>query len=145
MPVASSTRRWDIALETDCGLLVAALRAAGHRVYMTNPMVVDRYRDRHHSSRAKSDPADVPVLADLLCTDREQHRPLPDDSEHVAAIAVLARAHHDAVATAMHESARLSSLLREFFPVALVAFPRCTPHGGDRAWPQRRHPSRPWC
>jgi len=113
----------DIALETDRGLLVAALRAAGHRVYAINPMAVDRYRDRHRSSRAKSDPADALVLADLLRTDRDRHRPLPDDSEHVAAIAVLARAHHDAVATSVHESARLRSLLREFFPAALEAFP----------------------
>ncbi len=34
----------DIALETDRGLLVAALRAAGHRVFAINPKAVDRYR-----------------------------------------------------------------------------------------------------
>jgi transposase len=36
----------DVALETDRGLLVVALRAAGYRVFAINPKVVDRYRDR---------------------------------------------------------------------------------------------------
>jgi transposase len=55
----------DIAIETDRGLLVAALRAAGHRLWGINPKAVDRYRDRHASSRAKSDSADALVLANI--------------------------------------------------------------------------------
>jgi transposase len=35
-----------VALETDRGLLVAALRGAGYRVFAINPKAVDRYRDR---------------------------------------------------------------------------------------------------
>jgi transposase len=53
----------DVAIETGRGLLVAALRAAGHRVYAINPKAVDRYRDRHTVSGAKSDPGDALVLA----------------------------------------------------------------------------------
>lgn len=113
----------DVALETDRGLLVAALRAGGHRVWAINPKAVDRYRDRHAVSGAKSDPADALVLAHLLRTDAERHRPLPDDSEQVAAVAVLARAHQDAVWTQLRDAGRLRSLLREFFPAALAAFP----------------------
>jgi hypothetical protein len=45
----------DVAIETDRGLLVAALKAAGHRVFAINPKAVDRYRDRHSVSGAKSD------------------------------------------------------------------------------------------
>jgi transposase len=71
----------DVALETDRGLLVAALRAAGHRVYAVNPKAVDRYRDRYAVSGAKSDPRDALVLAHLLRTDAERCRPLPEDSE----------------------------------------------------------------
>lgn len=48
-------------------------------------------------SRAKSDAADARVLANILRTDRHAHRPLPDDSETVQAVAVLARAHQDAI------------------------------------------------
>jgi transposase len=113
----------DVALETDRGLLVAALKAAGHRVYAINPKAVDRYRDRYAVSGAKSDPRDALVLAHLLRTDAERHRPLPADSEQATAIGVLARAHQDAVWTRTRDVNRLRSLLREFFPAALTAFP----------------------
>ena len=79
----------DIAIETDRGLLVAALRAAGHRVYAINPKAVARYRDRHAVSGAKSDPGDALVLAHLLRTDRDRHRPLAEDSELGRAVGVL--------------------------------------------------------
>ena len=87
----------DVAIETDRGLLVAALRAAGHRVFAVNPKAVDRYRDRHAVSGAKSDPGDALVLAHLLRTDRDWHRPLPHDSELGQAVSVLARAHQDLI------------------------------------------------
>jgi hypothetical protein len=92
-------------------------------VWTINPKAVDRYRDRHAVSGAKSDPGDALVLAHLLRTDAERHRPLPADSEQVAAVAVLARAHQDAVWTQLRDAGRLRSLLREFFPAALAAFP----------------------
>jgi len=79
----------DVAIETDRGLLVAALRAAGHRVFAINPKAVSRYRDRRAVSGAKSDPGDALVLADLLRTDRHAHRPLPDDTVELAAMRVL--------------------------------------------------------
>jgi hypothetical protein len=57
--------------------------------------------DRHRCARTNSDPADALVLADLLRTDRDRHRPLPQDSDQVAAIAGLARAHQEAVTAAL--------------------------------------------
>ena len=116
----------DVAIETDRGLLVAALRAGGHRIYPINPKAVDRYRDRHGVSGAKSDPGDALVLAHLLRTDRERHRPLPATSEAAGAIGVLARAHQDMVWARQQDTNRLRSLLREFFPAALRAFPDLT-------------------
>src|SRR3974390_888982 len=44
-----------IGIETDRGLWVGALSAAGYRVFAVNPLAVARYRDRHHVSGAKSD------------------------------------------------------------------------------------------
>jgi transposase len=112
----------DVAIETGRGLLVAALRAAGHRVYAINPKAVDRYRDRYGVAGAKSDPGDARVLADILRTDRDRHRPLPGDSDTAQAISVLARAHQDMVWARTQDANRLRSLLREFFPAALTAF-----------------------
>ena len=69
-----------IGIETDRGLWVAALGAAGYQVFAVNPLAVARYRDRHQVSGAKSDAGDAKLLADLVRTDRHNHRPLAGDS-----------------------------------------------------------------
>ena len=55
-----------VGIETDRGPWVQALLAAGYLVYAVNPMSVARYRERHVTSGAKSDPGDARVLADLV-------------------------------------------------------------------------------
>src|SRR5690348_7543192 len=110
------------AIETPRGLLVACLRAAGRQVYPVNPMAVARYRDRHSVSGRKSDHGDSLVLAHVLRTDRDMHRPLPADSELAQAIAVLARAQQDAVWDRTQAHNRLRSHLREYYPAFLAAF-----------------------
>ena len=82
----------EVAIETSRGLLVAGLRAAGRTVFPINPLAVSRYRDRYRSSRGKSDAFDAMVLANILRTDRDAHRPLPADSVQVRALQVLTRA-----------------------------------------------------
>jgi transposase len=63
-----------VGMETDRGLLVGVLVAAGYQVYAVNPQLVSRYRGRHQVSRAKSGRGDAKVLADLVRTDRHNHR-----------------------------------------------------------------------
>jgi hypothetical protein len=58
-----------IGIETDRGLWVQALGAAGYQVFAVNPLAVARYRERHQVSGAKSDAGDAKVLADLVRTD----------------------------------------------------------------------------
>jgi len=111
-----------IGIETDRGLFVAALVAAGYLVYAVNPMSTSRYRDRHSSSGAKSDPGDAKVLADMVRTDRQNHRPIAGDSEAVQVVKVLARAHQSMVWSRARQANALRSSLREFYPAALVAF-----------------------
>jgi transposase len=82
----SSDEPLPIAIETAKGLLPAALRAVGYQLFSINPLAVARYRDRHTVSRAKSDPGDALVLANILRTDLTAHRPVPDDSELVQSI-----------------------------------------------------------
>jgi transposase len=111
-----------VAIETPRGLLVACLRATGRPVYPVNPMSVARYRDRHSVAGKKSDHGDSVVLAGVLRTDLDMHRPLPADSELAQAIAVLARAQQDAVWDRTTAHNRLRSCLREYYPGFLAAF-----------------------
>ena len=111
-----------VAIETPRGLLVSCLRGSGRPVYAINPLAVARYRERHVVSRAKSDHADAMTLANILRTDAKAHRQLPADTPLVQAIAVLARAHQDAVWNRTQLSNQLRSLLREFFPAGVEAF-----------------------
>jgi transposase len=111
-----------VGTETDRGLFVGALVAAGYQVYAVNPLAVSRYRDRHQPSGAKSDAADAKVLADLVRTDRHNHRPVAGDSELAEAVKVLARTHQSLVWTRQRQVNQLRSLLRECFPGALAAF-----------------------
>jgi transposase len=115
-----------LAIETDKGLLVAALQAAGVVVYPINPRAVARYRERHGQAGGKSDPGDAIVLADILRTDRAQHRPLPQLSEASLAVKAIARQHQEAIWARQAVVNRLRSLLVEFYPNALAAFPNLT-------------------
>jgi hypothetical protein len=69
------------ATETDRGLFVGSLVAAGYEVYAINPMSVARYRERHSTSGAKSDPGDAATLAELARTDRHHHRRIAGGSD----------------------------------------------------------------
>lgn len=111
-----------VGIETDRGLLVGALVAAGYRVYAINPLSASRYRERHVTSRAKSDPGDAKVLADLVRTDRHNHRQVAGDTELAEAVKVLARGHQDLVWSRQRFQNRLRNTLREFYPAALEAF-----------------------
>jgi transposase len=112
-----------IGTETDRGLLVGALVAAGYVVHAINPLSASRYRERHSTSRAKSDPADARVLADIVRTDRQHHRTVATDSELHGAIKVLARSHQNLIWTRGRQVNALRSALREYYPGALAAFP----------------------
>jgi transposase len=111
-----------IGIEIDRGLLVGALVAAGYQVFAVNPMSVDRYRDRHTTSGAKSDPGDAKVLADIVRTDRHNHRPVAGDSELAEGVKLLARTHQSFIWERQRHANRLRSALREFYPAALEAF-----------------------
>ena len=78
-------------------MLVGALVAAGYEVFAINPLSVDRYRDRHSTSGAKSDPGAAKVLADIVRTDRHNHRQVAGDSELAEAVKLLARTHQNFV------------------------------------------------
>ena len=118
-----------VATETDRGLFVGALVAAGYRVLAVNPMSTSRYRERHSTSGAKSDPGDARVLAELARTDAHNHRAIAGDSDLAEAVKILAPAHQSLIWTRQRQANQLRSTLREFYPGALSCFDDLA--GGD--------------
>lgn len=111
-----------VGIETDRGLWVQSLVEAGYAVYAINPRAASRYRDRHTISGAKSDPGDAKLLADLVRTDRHNHRPVAGDSDLAEGVKVLARAHQNLIWDRTRATNRLRCSLREYFPAALATF-----------------------
>jgi len=110
-----------VGIETDRGPWVAALVAAGYRVFAINPMSAARYRERHSTSGAKSDPGDAHVLAEIVRLDRAHHRPVAGDTAQVEGLKMIARMHQTLVWDRTRHLLRLRSALREYFPAALEA------------------------
>jgi transposase len=115
-----------IGIETDRGLWVSALAASGYQVWAINPMAAARYRDRHSVSGAKSDAGDAKLLADLVRTDRHNHRQIAGDTPDAEAIKVLARTHQSLIWARTRHANMLRSGLREYYPAALEAFDSLT-------------------
>ncbi len=93
-----------VVTETDRGLFVWSLVAAGYQVLAVNPLSTSRYRERHSTSGAKSDPGDARVLAELARTDAHNHRPIAGDSDLAEAVKVLARAHQSMIWTRQRQT-----------------------------------------
>lgn len=111
-----------VAIETAHGLLVSALIEAGYTLYPINPKAVERYRTRTRVSRAKTDPADAELLARILVTDRERHRPLRPSSTEREEIRAFARDDERAARDQRRLLNRLRQDLLQVFPQALQAF-----------------------
>ncbi|MCB1260006.1 MAG: IS110 family transposase [Acidimicrobiales bacterium] len=111
-----------VGIETDRGLWVQSLVEAGYAVYAINPRAASRYRDRHTLSGAKSDPGDAKLLAELVRTDRHNHRQVAGDSDLAEGVKVLARAHQNLIWDRTRATNRLRCSLREYFPAALATF-----------------------
>ena len=111
-----------VGIETDRGPWVQALLAAGYQVWAINPIQAARYRERHSSSGAKSDPGDAHVLAEIVRVDRAHHRPVAGDSALAEHVKVAARAHQTMIWTRQRNTSTIRSMLREYYPAALAAF-----------------------
>lgn len=111
-----------IGIETDRGPWVTALVAAGYTVYPVNPVQVARYRERHGVAGAKSDRGDAHILAEIVRLDRAHHRPIAGDSTLAEQVKVLARTHQSLIWARVRHANTLRSLLREYYPAALLAF-----------------------
>jgi transposase len=122
LPASDAAARVKIGIETERGPWVASLVAAGYEVFAINPMSTARYRERHSTSKAKSDPGDAHVLAEIVRLDRDHHRPIAGDSDNGEAMKLVARSHQTMIWDRTRHVLRLRSALREYFPAALSAF-----------------------
>jgi hypothetical protein len=108
-PHAEEPEEVIVGIEKDRGLIVTAMLGAGYHVYALNPMSVARYRERHVTSGSKSDPGDAKVLADVVRTDRHNHREAVGNSEGAESLKALARS-------------PVRNALKDYYPGALNAF-----------------------
>jgi transposase len=112
-----------VAIERPDGLLVTTLLEAGYVVYALNPKGVERYRERTRLAGGKTDPADAELLARILLTDRDRHRPLRPSGSQAEELRVLGRQDE----TASRDQTRLLNRLRHAVlavcPGLLDAFP----------------------
>jgi transposase len=112
-----------VAIERPDGLLVDGLLEAGSVVYALNPKAVERYRERTRVAGGKADPAAAELLARILVTDRDRHRPLQPSGPLVEELRVLARQDE----AASRDQTRLRNRLRQDLlavcPALLDAFP----------------------
>ncbi|MEV3927331.1 IS110 family transposase [Actinomadura coerulea] len=111
-----------VGIETDRGLWVLALIAAGYTVLAVNPLQAARYRERLAVSGAKSDAADAHMLAEMVRTDSHQLRSVAGDSPQAEAIKVVTRMHKTLIWERTRQTQRLRHALRDYFPAALQAF-----------------------
>jgi transposase len=114
-----------IGVETDRGMWVEALVAAGYQVYAVNPKSASRYREGVTVSGAKSDKADAKVLADMVRTNRHVHRLVAGDSDLCHEIKIVARTHQTLIWERQRHRSRLRAGLLEYYPGALSAFNDC--------------------
>lgn len=115
-------RQVPVAIETNEGLLVHALRAKGQPVYHLPPSEVARQRTHASRTRKKSDASDAVLIATMLRDRWPTLRPLPANSDHAAAITVLAHAQHRAQIVREQLQAKLRTALSQVHPAALQAW-----------------------
>lgn len=113
-----------VGIERGDGPLVEALRAAGFPVLVVPPHVVKAARPRLGAARAKSDPGDARLLAELVRTDRNRFRVLLPSDPETAALRRLVRARDELGAERTRLANRLRGLLEDAWPGAAEIFAR---------------------
>ncbi|MGA2140496.1 MAG: transposase, partial [Verrucomicrobiia bacterium] len=84
-----------------------------------NAAAVARYRQAFATSRAKDDPTDAELLADLLAKHSGEFRPWKPDSATTRELAALGEARRQAVNLRTRLSNRLTATLKAYYPQAL--------------------------
>lgn len=113
-----------VAIETNSGIVVDRLLAAGHPVVPIHPNSFNAARARWGASGAKSDPGDSYRLADFLRTDGHRLRRLTKLDPATAELRALVRMRDDHVAAKVAAIGQLAALLDRHWPGAKAIFAR---------------------
>jgi Transposase/Transposase IS116/IS110/IS902 family len=106
-------------VETNNGLLIAALLDADLVVYPVNPSTVDRHRK---PAGAKTDALDAYLLARTGRSDLADLRPLTPDSPLIAELKALTRDQDMLIRSQTRLVNQLTACLKAYYPVALGLF-----------------------
>ena len=106
-------------VETNRGLLIAALLEAGFAVYPVNPKTVDR---RRNAAGVKTDQIDAYLLAKTGRSDLADLRRLRPDSPLIQELKALTRDQDGLIQSQTRLLNQLSACLKAYYPVALELF-----------------------
>jgi len=109
-----------LALEkTRSGLVHSLMQYDFVVLYPLNAASVARYRQAFATSRAKDDPTDAELLAELLAKHRDEFRPWNPDTPATRELAALVEARRQAVNLRTRLACRLISTLKNYYRQAL--------------------------
>jgi transposase len=106
-------------IQTNHGLLIAALLEAGFAVYPVNPKTVDR---RRSAAGAKTDKIDAYLLAKHGRSEIADLRRLEPDSALIAELKALTRDQDSLIQSQTRLVNQLTACLKAYYPVALHLF-----------------------
>jgi transposase len=116
-------RRVAICTEQKRGPLIYALCKYDFLVlFPVNPRTVAKYRQAFKPSRAKDDPTDAALLAELLCKHRDRLHPWEPQSTQMRTLAQLVESRRVLVGDKVRLSNRITASLKNFYPQVLEWF-----------------------
>jgi transposase len=116
-------RRIAICTEQKRGPLIYALCKYDFLVlFPVNPRTVAKYRQAFKPSRAKDDPTDAALLAELLCKHRDRLHPWEAQSTEMRTLTQLVESRRTLVGDKVRLSNRITASLKNYYPQVLEWF-----------------------
>jgi len=85
-------------------------------------MSVDRYRDRYRTSGARDDYFDAMVLANIIRTDKDQHRAILPDSPLAQELKILTQDEQRLIHLKVKLLNQIRACLKDYYPIVLELF-----------------------
>src|SRR3990170_4859177 len=109
-------------IETSNHRIVEFLLSYGYKLYLINPISMDKFRKRYKTSGVKSDCLDAFVIANVLRTDLNTLRIITPKDELTEELGIVLRDRESLVELKTRLTNKLRASLREYFPQALKLF-----------------------